>query len=695
MTGHRLDPLLNPASIALLGASTRTSSPGQILVDMVQNSDFRGAVYAVNPKYESINNHRCYADLNSLPETVDHVVLAVANERLEQALNDAITHGAKAVTIYSSCFLDNDREPPLIARLTHIAREAGMVICGGNGMGFYNVTHDLYAGIFPKPGNIAKGGISYIAQSGSAFTTFPHNGYRLNFNLAVSSGNEMVTSVADYMDWSLSQDETRVIGLFLETVRDPSAFVAALEKSVQKEIPVIILKIGKSPLGAKMAMTHTGAVAGDNAAYEALFKKYGVIEVDDLDEMAATLMLLQHDQTAGPGGLATLQESGGFRELVTDIAHDIEIEFADIEPGTRQAIQAHLDPGLEAENPLDLWGSHDNFESRFLSCTRLLMNDPNVAAGLFFSNFRDGYYLSEAIYRVMETISNQTSKPVAMANCYSDLAHENLCKQSNDSGFALIDGTREALLAIKHLFEYRDFRNREKDNVDFSLPDQSIVAKWRTRMGQKPETLSEIEGLRLLADFSIPVPGHATVSNEKDLLQVAQDIGYPLVLKTAVPGINHKTDVGGVIVNIKDQSTLLDHYRDFANRLGPDALVTEMIGKGTEVGLGINNDPQFGPLLMVAAGGIMIELLSERSVALAPVSPTQADKLVSSLSLDKLINGIRGQAPGNRTALIETITSLSVMAHELKDYIDEIDINPVIVNQTSAIAVDALVVTKA
>ena len=694
MAQHPLDPLLKPASIALLGASAKDASPGQVLCDMVLNSDFAGKVYPVNPRYESIGDHRCYSDLNSLPETVDHVVLAVANERLEQALADAIAHGAKAATIYTSCYFDNDSEPPLKQRLSDMARKAGVAICGGNGMGFYNVAHDLYAGIFPKPGKIQKGGISYIAQSGSAFTTFPHNGCRLGFNLAVSSGNEVVTTVANYMDWSLAQDDTRVIGLFLEAVRDPTEFVAALEKAVQKEIPVVVLKIGKSPLSAKMALTHTGAIAGDHAAYEALFRKYGVIEVTDFDEMAATLMMLQHGQQAEPGELATLQESGGFRELVTDIAQKLGVEFAEIESSTKAAIQTHLDPGLEAENPLDIWGSHDRFEERFLACTRLLMGDPNVAAGIFFSNFRDGYYLSEAIYRVMETVGRETSKPIVMANCYSDLAHNDLCRQSNDSGFAFIDGTREALLAVKHLFAYRDFKSHKNDKLSFPTTDKSMVGKWRTRLQKISGALSEVEAMSLLSDFSIPVPRHTVVDNEQDLLLAAQDIGYPLALKSAVPGINHKSDVGGVIVNIESESQLLGHYRDLVEHLGPEVLLSQMIDKGTEVGLGIINDPQFGPLVMVAAGGVLIELLSERSVALAPVSTSEADELIKPLKLNKLINGIRGQAAGNRQALIEIVSTLSVMAFELKDCIKEIDINPVIVNQSSAVAVDALVVTR-
>ena len=693
MINHRLDPLLKPASIALVGASRKPGSPGQILADMVINSSYAGKVFPVNPGADEIAGITCYPNLESLPETVDHVVLAIGNQHLESALHAVIAHGAKAVTIYSSGILEDDTDPPLLRRLTRLAKDARIAICGCNGMGFYNVAEGLYAVIFPKAANINKGGISYIAQSGSAFTALCHNGNRLGFNLCVSSGNEMTTTVADYMDWALAQPDTLVIGLFLEAVRDPKAFIEALQKALDREIPVVILKIGKSPLSAKMALTHTGAVAGSHAAFEALYRRYGVISVDDFDEMAATLMLLQNKPETPPGKIATIQESGGFRELIADLAHELKIEFAEIEDNTKDQIQSFLDPGLKAENPLDAWGSHDDFESRFLACINLLMADPNVAGGVFFSNFRDGYFLSEAIYRAMHAASKLTKKPLALGNCYSDLKHDEMCQHGFEQGIPIIDGARETLLAFRHLFTYQQFKARKKTIANEIKTDPVIIEQWRPRLKQhSTKVLSEAEAMALLADFDIPVPSQAVIKDKADLLDAAESIGFPLVLKTAEPGILHKSDAGGVIVNIQNETELIEHYSDLSQRLGPTALLTQMIDKGTEVGLGIINDPQFGPLLMVAAGGILIELLSERAVALCPLSTIDADELLSTLKIDALINGVRGQAESDRQSLIDIMVKLSLLAYEYKDVIAEIDINPVIVNSTGAVAVDALVV---
>jgi acyl-CoA synthetase (NDP forming) len=691
-SSHRLDPLLKPASIALVGVSDKDGSPGQLLAKMVLESDYAGDVYLLNPRYDEILGQPCLPRLESLPVTVDHVVIALGNPHLESALRATIDHGARAVTIYSSGVLQQDSEPRLLQRLTSMAQAARLEVCGLNGMGFYNVSHDLYAGIFPRAEEIVKGEISYIAQSGSAFTTLCHNGCRLGFNLCVSSGNELTTTVADYMDWSLEQADTRVIGLFLETVRDPEAFVAALEKANARNIPVVILKIGKSPLGAAMALTHTGAIAGNHAVFQALFKRYGVIEVDDFDEMASILMLLQSGREADSGGFAAVFESGGFREMVTDEASQLGIEFAQLEDSTRAIIKANLDPGLKAENPLDAWGSHDRFEARFEACLQALMQDPNVAAGAFFSNYRDGYYLSEAIYRAVEAVSKKSDKPIALATCYSDLANSAICRASHAAGIPLIDGAHETLLAFRHLFDYQKFKRQKTDNLPAIELDRDRITGWKRKLANHAsETLGEADALALLSDFGLATVSHANVASESELLTAAVEIGYPLALKTAQPGIDHKSDSNGVFVNISSEPELRERYRDLDARLGPAALVSKMVEQGIEIALGTVNDAQFGPIVMIAAGGILVELLSDKAVAMCPLSQTQAAEMIDSLKANRLLLGIRGKPAANRQALIDAVVSLSIIAFEFRDSIAEIDINPVLVNQDGALAVDALI----
>ncbi|HXV36710.1 MAG TPA: CoA-binding protein, partial [Myxococcota bacterium] len=264
--GHPLDPLLAPRSIAFLGASQRADTPGNDMLRAAVAGGFKGALYPINPRYGEVEGVACLPSIDALPETVDHIVLCVASEKIEDALAQAIRHGARAATIFASCHLEQDREPALAQRIAAMAREAGVAICGGNCMGFINPEIGLRVAAFPCNPSSQVGPITWIAQSGSVYGALPFNDRRLKFNLCVSSGSEFVTRSSDYLAWALRRDSTRVVGMFLESVRDPEGFEAALAEAARREIPVVVLKTGRTPAAAEMARTHTGALAGADAA---------------------------------------------------------------------------------------------------------------------------------------------------------------------------------------------------------------------------------------------------------------------------------------------------------------------------------------------------------------------------------------------------------------------------------------------
>ena len=263
---HRLTPLLAPQSIALVGASPKAASVGNGMIRGVREGNFRGRFYLVNPNYQEIEGQPCYPSLAALPETVDLAVLGVANSRLEAQLAEAIAHGALAATIFASCYLENDRDPPLTRRIAAMARSAGLQLCGGNGMGFYNLQHGLRVCGYPPPPWIERGEIALISHSGSAFSGLCHTDRRFRYSLAVSAGQELATSVADYLDFALDMPSTRVVGLFLETVRDPPSFVSALEKAQERDVPVVVLKVGRTAASAAFAASHSGRALAIRAA---------------------------------------------------------------------------------------------------------------------------------------------------------------------------------------------------------------------------------------------------------------------------------------------------------------------------------------------------------------------------------------------------------------------------------------------
>ena len=687
---HRLDPLLAPRSIAFVGASTKKHTPGNDMLLMIARAGFTGAVFAVNPNYAEVEGRPCYPTLAALPQPVDLVVLSVANARIEAALREAIDAGARAAVIFASLYLENDADPPLIRRVTDMARAAGMPICGGNGMGFYNDTARVWAAAFDVARSAQPGGITFISQSGSPYGALAHNDPRFRFNLVVSAGQELVTSAADYLDYALEQPETRVVGLFLETVRDPAAFVAALDKARHRQIPVVALKVGRTEASAAMALTHTGAIAGDDATYRALFDRYGVLPVDTLDELAACLSFFDQPRRAAPGGLVAIHDSGGERELAMDLAAGIGVNFTRIGPTTVARLRARLEHGLAPVNPLDAWGTGHDFVDIFAECFSALVDDPDAALGLFFNDLRDDYYVHEGFAEAARRAHARTGKPVAYASNFSLARHPKIVAALGDQGVPVLVGTVPALVAARNMMAYRDVLARPPDPPVKVRPQSDWPARLRSG-----GPLDEADGLALLADYGIPSPPREVVESELAALEAARRIGFPAVLKTAMPGIRHKTEQGGVRLGISDAASVGAAYQDLASRLGPRVLVTRMAPAGVELAFGVTADPQFGPVVMVAAGGIWIEVLRDAGHALAPCGLRTARRLIDGLRIRILLGGLRGTASADLDALASALARFSVLAADLADEIAAIDVNPIVATANGVLALDALVVSKA
>lgn len=688
---HPLDPLLKPASLALVGASVRANTAGNTMVKAAARDGYAGRLYAINPKYQSVEGVACFPDLDSLPEQVEHVVLCLGNEYLEAGLRDAARHGARAVTIFASCDLTGAPDDRLGARLAEIANEAGILICGGNGMGFCNPQIGLRVTGYSTELPMKPGGVAFITQSGSAFSALAYGDQRLKFGICVSSGRELTTTTADYLDWALDQPATTVVGLFLETARQPERFARALEKADRLGIPVVALKVGRTEMSAAFAASHSGAIAGDDAAYEALFAKWGVASVDTLDQLAANLLLFSLDRPAAPGGLVSMHDSGGEREMVVDLAAAAGVRFASISEATADQLQLHLDSGLHPENPLDVWGSGRDFELHVEACMDALLADPDAAIGMLFQDVRDGSYVAKGFTDALISASRKTAKPVAVATNYSAVSHRALALAVTEAGVPVIDGTQEALNAVRNLLSFRDRRARRVSYLPPVCADRR--ERWRARLGQA-RPLDEAEGLALLADYGIRTAMSRKADTAEAALAAAQDIGFPVALKTAMPGIQHKSDQGGVKLGLADAQSFQSAYADMAERLGPEVVVAEMVPPGVEIAFGIVRDPQFGPYMMVASGGIWIEVLKDRAVALPPLSLEEAGEMIGRLRINPLLDGKRGMAPADRAALHEALARFSMLAADLGDLIQEMDVNPLIVSAQGCIAVDALLVGR-
>ena len=690
-SNHPLAPLLAPRSLALVGASPRPGSEGHGMIAAAKSCGYEGALYCVNPRYDAIDDERCYASLKDLPEVPQHVVVMLANERVEAAVDDAIAAGAEAVTIFASCYLEGDREPPLLERLKDKTREAGLLTCGGNGMGFYNREHKVRCAMVDGPRQ-SPGPVALITQSGSIFTALSNNDGRLKFNLTVSPGQEIATTAADFVDFALDLPTTRVVGLFLETIRNPTAFVAAAEKAAARNVPIVAIKAARTEQSAKFAASHSGAIAGDDSAYDAFFEHCGVLRCEDVDELFATCQLLSQPWRVGPGGIAAITDSGGEREHLVDCADALSLDFAAISERTRERLASLLDYGLAPENPLDAWGTGKNYGSVFCDSMTALLDDPNAALGIWVTDLRDIDSFRGPFVEGAPAVSAKSDTPLIFATCFSSGCDTGVANQLTEASIPVLEGLRPTLVAVRHAFDLRDQRERRPKQPP-TPPAAAVLERWRERL-ESGDPLDEAEGYALLRDFGVPALEAQVVEESHAALAAARALGYPVALKTAATGISHKSDVGGVALHLADGEAVRAAYEDLDRRLGPRVLVTPMADTGIEMVFGMVTDAQFGPLVMIGLGGVFIEAIRDVRFALPPIDADRARRLIDRLQGCRILDGVRGQPPADLDALAEAFARFSVLAAELGPQLTELDVNPIIANADGVIAVDALVIGR-
>jgi acetate---CoA ligase (ADP-forming) len=404
----------------------------------------------------------CLPSLADLPGPVDLAVLAVPNAALEAQFQTAAAHGIPAAVIFASCVEVEDGSsggPPLAERLRQIAAGAGMAVCGGNGMGFFNLEHSLRVCGYPEPADLATGPVAVVSHSGSVFSALLHNHRDLRFNLVVSAGNELVTTTAAYLDHALELPSTRVAALFLETVREPAAFRAALAKAADRGIPVVALKVGRGQAARAMVAAHSGALAGDDGAYQALFDAFGVAQVATLDELADTCELLA-GRRAHPGGLAAIHDSGGERAHLLDLAEQLRVPLAGISEATRERLAAALEPGLPATNPLDAWGTGNDADQIFATCIQALLDDPATAALALNLDLTTEPTPETSYTGLAIDAAATTAKPVAVVATLASAADPTQAATLRAAGVPVLEGTASGLTALRHLLAYRDFLAR-------------------------------------------------------------------------------------------------------------------------------------------------------------------------------------------------------------------------------------------
>ena len=576
----------------------------------------------------------------------------------------------------------------VLARIGRLARDWNVPVLGPNAIGYVNYARGTVASwILPARAHRDPGAIAFICQSGALYSYVNALDPRLRFSLTVHPGQEAVLGLSDYMHYALSLPETKLIGLYLKSLKDPAAFITVLAQAQEARVPVIVMKPGRTDAARHSVETHAGRLAGSDAGFDAVFERYGVHRVNSLDELWTTLRVFSAGWQPGPGGLSVITNSGGQRSVLIDAAARLDVPLTMLTDATQATLRQTLAPELETANPIDIWAGEEDLVGHATACLDAVANDPGTAIAAVMTEFgsaeTDGF--PDGMGAAGLAVARKTGTPIAAISFSTRHFATATITAMERGGLPCLDGLEVSLKALRHLFDHRDAASA----TTLSSTPAVDISSVRAALGERREA-DEAGALRVLAAAGVPVVRHVVAGTAAAAVAVADAIGYPVVLKTA-EGVAHKTEAGGVRLDLRSASEVEAAWQDVNERLGPSVLVSRMEPKGVELAIGIVRDPMFGALVVVAAGGTLVEVLDDKVVCLAPVSPEAAKRMLRRLKVFRLLQGVRGNPPADLEAVADAISRLSIIGAALAGDVESIDVNPLIARAGGCVAVDGLI----
>jgi acetate---CoA ligase (ADP-forming) len=674
-----------------------------MIIEGLDRIGFSGAVYPINPKYERLLGRRCYPSVTELPAGVDVLAVCVNHTRVLDHLGPAAERGVRAAVVFDGGFAERGddgkrRQDELIA----ICKTAGMALCGPNCMGFVSPHARSLVYIQPvqDPRSLA-GTVGLISQSGSICIGLLADCRRFGWSHVVSSGNEAVLAAVDFLEYLIDDPATRVIAMFLETVRQPERFVAALDRAADRGKPVVVLKVGRTERARRAITTHTGGLAGEARVFSAVVRAHRAIEVDDLDEMTEVLACCQGERWPSGRRIAVMTNSGGQAELILDGAGSLGLDLPPLSPATRAEVQRVIGTVTGDGNPLDAWGNGD-YRTNMPHGLETLGADPDTDAVVWCTDSADGAPLGGAerlmeYARILAAGAKTSAKPFYLMSTRSGIFRSDQHAYLKTHGIALIGGTRQGLRAIDRLARARAARAPARPAPPGSRSPLAAIAGGR-------RTIHEHDAKRLLAEAGVPVVPERLAGTREEALAAAAEIGYPVVLKLVADDVPHRSDLGLVALGLRDPHDLGEAWnrmtRIRAEQLGhvTDAafLVQQMVRGGIEILAGISHDADFGPVLAFGLGGVAVETTADVALRPLPLRVGDAEGLVGEGLVAKLLAGFPGQPSADVEALARCLYALADHAWAARAAIAEIDLNPIKVlpRGQGCVVVDALIVPR-
>lgn len=689
-----LEKLLNPKKIAIIGASEKEGFGGDACRNAITYMD-EERYFFVNPKREMIFGKPCFPSVTALPETVDLVIICTPVKTVEPLLRESHKKGAGAAVVFASGYSEvgTDAGRALEASLQAVCEELDMALMGPNCAGFMNFKDRASAFAFISDERDRKGKVGFASQSGQLVLSMMDSP-KMKFSYAISSGNSSIVTMEQYLDFLVDDEGTSVVALYLEGIKHTEPFVAALKKAALKKKPVVVLKTGRSQKGQEIAASHTGSLSGTDQVYDALFKKFGVIRVDDLEELMSTCMALSTLKNMPENPMvASMNLSGGETGICADLGEIHGIEYADFTETTLNRLRGILPAYASPNNPLDTTATLSYDAEKYAQALEIVMQDPGVglvAIGYtLLQEIADPAikYMTQGMEQVMK---NPEAKPVVMIPFTENTRNQMYSDRLEALGVPVLSTSNYAFKVLKNITEFVAY-DANRYNLEVQIPTVPILGK---------APLSESESKAIVREYGIPFPRTEVIKELSGVRAMAEEMGYPLVAKIDSPDIMHKSDAGCVKLNLNEPEDVANAFSDIlenARLYKEDARIngvqlSTMVKSGIEMIIGVKNDPQLGVSILCGLGGVFVEIFKDTALRIAPVSYHEAKEMVYSLKGIKLLEGYRGAMPSDIEAFIDAIVKVSNLAAEHRDKMVELDINPIFVYEEGICAVDALYV---
>ena len=678
-----IDKMLRPKSVAVVGASATPGKIGYTVIKNLLKDGYQGKIYPINQKESEILGLKCYPEIEQVPGEIDSAIMCVPAKVMPEVIEEAGKKGVKGALVITSGFSEVGRKD-LEDEVVRIAHHYGMRILGPNIVGTLSNSEQFngsFAPCLPLPGKN-----SLVTQSGALLIAMDMATYsrRIGYEKMISIGNMADVDFADLIDWFQDDDETSSISLYIEGIRDGRKFIDAAKNSTK---PIIALKSGVSAHGAAAAASHTGSLAGGAKVYNAAFKQAGVIQASDLDNLFYRGLALSIQPPMKGDNFLILTNGGGNGVLATDAAERYGIPLKFAPEDVQEEMKKHMPEFGSAKNPVDMTGMAGN-DWYYETVKFAIMNDWTDGVVVLYCEtaMTNPSEIAESIKRAVDE-SGVEDKPITVSFVggeKSDKATGWLVEHGIPAFFAP-DVAVNALAALR---EYGRMQENKKSNGAKSDEKAKklaleVIAKARA---DGRDSLTEIEAKKVFEAYGMPTTKIGLARTEEEAVKLSKEIGYPTVMKIVSPDILHKSDAGGVKVNINTEAETREAYNTIlknAKAYKADAdihgvAVQEMAPWGTEVILGSVNDPSFGPTVMFGLGGIFVEVLKDVTFRVTPVSRPEAEEMIGEIKSAAILSGVRGEAPRDRKAMADTVVKYSTMILDLKDEIAESDANPVL-----------------